>query len=88
MVDKNRKLIGIAEKTLKKGDGNLDLDNLSLDSDELITTQEEMIQGNEDMDGIEISDNDEVFNKNTQNEDFFSAMISSDHMKKILKHAR
>lgn len=67
--------------------GDIDIDNLSVDSDELITTQEEM-KDNEDMDGIELSENDEIFQKNTLNEDHFSAIITADHFKQILKHAR
>jgi len=43
---------------------------------------------NEDIDGVELSDNDEIFKKNTEKEDFFSAIITSDHLKSILKYAR
>ncbi len=56
------------------------MDNLSIDSDDLITTQEDLVE-HEDIDGVELSDNDEIFKKNTQNEDTFSAIITSDHLK-------
>eukprot|EP00347_Sterkiella_histriomuscorum_P020531 403337449 len=86
-LERNEKLIAIAQRALEKGSGQIDLDNLSLDSDELITTQED-IQDNEDIDGVELSDSDEIFQKNTEKEDTFSAIISSDHLKQILKYAR
>lgn len=38
LSERNKRLIGIAVKALNKGKGEIDLDNLSLDSNELITT--------------------------------------------------
>lgn len=38
LSERNKRLIEIAAKALNKGKGVIDLDNLSLDSDELITT--------------------------------------------------
>ena len=58
----------ITEKALIKGKGEIDLDNLSLDSDELITTQDD-VENHEDIDGIELSDSDDILDKNTHKED-------------------
>lgn len=44
--------------------GDIDIDNLSIDSDELMIIQEDNKE-DEDIDGIEISDTDEILLKNT-----------------------
>lgn len=49
---------------------------------------QEDTKDDEDIDGIELSDNDEIFQKNTQKEEYFSAVITSEHFKKIMKYAR
>lgn len=36
------------------------------------------MKDNEDIDGIELSENDEIFQKNTMHEDHFSAIITAD----------
>ena len=85
-LERNKRLIEMSRRVMDKGEGQLELENLSIDSDDL--TQAGMIGDFEDIDGIELSDNDEIFQKNTEQEDSFSAVITSEHLKRILKYAR
>jgi predicted DNA-binding protein (UPF0251 family) len=59
-----------------------------MNSDELITTQEDVLMGEEEIDGIELSESDELFNKQEFSEETLSVSISERKLKDILKHAR
>lgn len=53
----------------------MEIDQLSIDSNDLIPTSEELLMGGEDIDGIDLSENDEIF-KQVSNEETASITIS------------
>ena len=55
-IDRNQRLIQLATRALKgKGVSEFEYDQMSIDSNEMVATQEDVDKGDEDIDGIEIS---------------------------------
>ena len=82
LLERNLKLKGIAEKALRHGFGtkSMTLEGAGIDSDDLIPTQEAVDMWEEDIDGIDLSESDDILKHVPQEgiEDHFSMEIKGD----------
>ena len=91
-LDRSRRLVEIASRVLSKcGEGapeDVNMDAVSVASDELVAEQADIDKGDEDIDGIEITQ--EVLNTFTQadSDEYVTTEITDRQLKDILKQAR
>ena len=90
LIVHNRRLLALTNRIQKKNEdlNTIDLDQLSIDSDDLVPTQEEILLGDEDIDGIQLSDNESLLGQAAHNQETLSTPISADKLKVLLKYAR
>jgi len=91
-LDRNQRLFEIATKALSKCNGNIadfEIEQMSIESDDLVATQEDVNKGDEEIDGIEIIDtSDDIFKMHQGEGEYFSAEINLSQLKEILRNAR